>query len=128
MTEQQDFCRSKSNIFDTGILCLFGATLMFLVIYGREEGKDYRKLLETDDVLILVIVVSRYLVQVVRLLCVIKKAKSNRKMQREIKKVDLNALELTHNNSINFHDMHKVDKLVRTKMVERHEFVEEVSE
>jgi hypothetical protein len=42
VTEQEDFCRSKSNIFDAGLLSLFAATLIFLVVYGSEEDKDYR--------------------------------------------------------------------------------------
>lgn len=36
-------------------------------------------------------------------------------------------LEMTHNNSINFHDM-KVDQMVQDKMRKRHELVEERSQ
>ena len=80
VTEQEDFCKSKSNIFDSALLCLFAATLLFLVIYGEGNGKDYRELLDTDDVIILIIVMSRYVVQIIRLLCELKKARKNRKM------------------------------------------------
>ena len=41
-----------------------------------------------------------------------------------MKKIDLNAVEMTHNNSLNFHDMHKAEQLVRGKMARRHELVE----
>ena len=40
-----------------------------------------------------------------------------------MKKIDLNALEMTNNNSLNFHDMHKAEQLVRGKMTKRHELI-----
>jgi len=44
-----------------------------------------------------------------------------------MKKIDLNMLEVTHNNSINFQDL-KADELVKNKMRKRHELVEEHSQ
>ena len=117
VTEQKDFCKSKSNIFDTALLFLFAGTLLFLVIYG--EGNE-KELLDTDDIIILVIVISRYFMQVIRMFCILKTAKKNREMHAQMKKIDLNALEMTHNNSLNFHDMHKAEQLVRGKMAQRH--------
>lgn len=70
---------------------------------------------------------SRYILQVVRLVYILKKARTNREMHSEMKKIDLNMLEMTHNNSINFHDM-KVDQMVQDKMRKRHELVEERSQ
>ena len=106
------------------MLCLFGATLLFLIAYGEgDDQKDYRELLDTDDVLILVIVMTRYVVQVVRIVYILKKAKNNRELHSEMKKIDLNMLEITHNNSINFQDL-KADELVKDKMRKRHELVE----
>ena len=67
---------------------------------------------------------SRYVVQIIRLICVLRKAKKNRDMHEKMKKIDLNALEMTHNNSLNFHDMHKAEQLVRGKMAQRHELAE----
>ena len=50
------------------------------MIYGEGDTRDYRDLLDTDDILILVIVMSRYVVQIIRLICVLRKAKKNRDM------------------------------------------------
>jgi len=44
-----------------------------------------------------------------------------------MKKIDLNMLEVTHNNSINFQDL-KADELVKNKMRKRHELFEEHSQ
>lgn len=94
-----------------GLLLIFAATLIFLMVSAEDDGKDYRELLETDDIVILVIIMSRYLVQVARLFFVIKSAKANRHIHEEIKKIDLNEIDLnqTKNNSINFHDMNRIE-------------------
>jgi hypothetical protein len=77
--------------------------------------------------LILVIVMSRYVVQVGRIIIEIRRARRNRELHAEIKKMDLNAIDLTHNNSLNFQDMHKVDQLVHEKMQKRRGALEEDS-
>jgi hypothetical protein len=71
-------CKSRCNIFDLGVLLVFAATLIFLMASSDVDRKDYREFLQTDDAVILVIIITRYLVQVTRLICEIKSAKTNR--------------------------------------------------
>lgn len=113
------------NALDLGILLVFAATLIFLTFYVEtdEIKKDYRELIETDDVIILVIVMSRYLVQIIRLIFAIKHAKINRDIHNEMKAVNLNNVEL--NVSTNFNEV-KADQMVRDRMTSKYvPFVEE---
>jgi len=91
---------------------------MFLVAYGEDPGRDYRELLETDDAIILVLVITRYVAQVARLILVILHAKTNRKLHKEIKEVNLNHVEMNH--SINFNDMYKAEQLVRDRISKKY--------
>ena len=100
-----------------GLLCIFAATLIFLIAYGEGEGKDYRELLETDDAIILLVVMTRYVMQIVRLISVIRKVRINRKVQNEMKKIDLNDIEINKNKSLNYQNVHEVDEIVRKKMM-----------
>lgn len=40
-----NLCGRKSNIFDLGLLLIFAATLVFLIVATETGGKDYRELL-----------------------------------------------------------------------------------
>ncbi len=73
-------CHRRINIFDLGLLCLFAATLCFLAVYAESpnEEKDYRELVETDDIIILVIVIARYIAQAVSLILTIRNSSANR--------------------------------------------------
>lgn len=54
--------------------------------------------------------------QVLSLIRVIRKARTNRALYDEFKKVDLNAKEQENNISINFNDEHRADNIVKDKI------------
>jgi hypothetical protein len=62
--------------------------------------------------------------QVVSLVRVIRKAKTNRALHDEFKKIDLNARAEEANNTLNFIDMHKVEEQVRDR-ISKHQFSED---
>jgi len=61
--------------------------------------------------------------KVISLVQVIRKARTNRVLYDEFKKVDLNAKENENNISINFNDEHRADNMVKDKI--KHIFSEE---
>ena len=77
-------CHKKTNIFDLGLLCIFAATLIFLLVFSNEgeNEKDYRKFIETDDIIILVLVIGRYIGQIVSLIYAVRNSKTNRDLHK----------------------------------------------
>jgi hypothetical protein len=120
-------CDRRINIFDLALLCLFAATLCFLAFYSQstDEEKDYRELVETDDIIILVIVIARYVAQAVSLVLTIRNSTANREIHKEIKNVNLNNIDL--NLSANFGEAYKAEERVRQKMTaKKNTLVEEL--
>jgi len=84
-------------------------------------------LLEVDDVVVIILIISRYVMQLLRLINEIKHTHTNRKIQHEIKKVDLNAGQF--NPSMNFQDTINIDNQVRARITataQKNQLVEEV--
>jgi hypothetical protein len=83
--------------------------------------------LEVDDVLVIIIVITRYVVQVVRLIHEIRHTRTNRRLQSEIKKFNLNEMEL---HSTTFNDAFHIDNQIRAKITafssKKMQFVEDV--
>ena len=101
---------------DLALLLLFAATLLFLIFSGGEKSsRDYKEALDTEDVLVLTLVIARYIAQIARLICVISKAKTNRKLHHELKELNLNEVN-EGNQTAHFHDVMRTDKLVSDKI------------
>lgn len=113
-------CHRKTNLFDLGLLCIFAATLIFLFLFSNEgeDEKDYRKFIETDDIIILILVIGRYVGQIVSLVYAVRNSTTNRELQKEVKNIDLNNIEV--NLSANFGNSIKADQMVRKKMRAKH--------
>lgn len=65
--------------------------LIGIVVYvSLSQSKSNDVVLETDDIVLLVIIIVRYSVQIIRLGCMIKKSHDSAHLQKELKEIDLN--------------------------------------
>lgn len=67
-------------------------------IKGDEKGeKKYQEMiLETDDVIIIGVVMFRYLIQIYRIIVGIMNTRRNMLIQRKIKEIDLDGMQTTY--------------------------------
>lgn len=74
------------------VLILFAVTLLFLAIPINQQStdRDYRLMLETEDAVIIGVVLVNYLLQIVRILLAIRRTQANCLLQEEMNHMDLN--------------------------------------
>ena len=102
------------------ILIIFAATFLFLLMSDKKHSDDTKNsvrdvLLEADDVLIIIIVLGRYVVQLYQMVTAIKNTRRNMILGRKMKDIDLNNKD-PHQSIVYDQEEIKQDQIVRSKL------------
>lgn len=86
-TTERQFFKSKGNILD---LLVFFSLIAIIVYVSVSKPKENDLFLESDDIILIVIIIVRYVVQIVRLAIMIKNSHDSQHMQKQLKEIDFN--------------------------------------
>ena len=79
---------------DFVIVVVFAISLIFMTVTENKvqagEQTQYKVLIETDDIIIIVIIVARYGIQIWQMIKTIRNTKKNIEIQKNMKDIDLN--------------------------------------